>query len=108
MFSMKERPMNLSSSESPAGADTKPLIEKTLAKNKVLREHKTRRSEVLWQHLQTGAWSIAAGVFLCLVHLFFYNLTFTNETLVVDVSAAILMFGGALLCLAAPVIANRS
>ena len=100
--------MNLSSSESRSGADTKPLIEKTLAKNEILRENKTKRSKAFWQLLQTGAWAIAAGTFLCFAHLFFYNLTFTSETLVVDVPAAILMIGGAVLCLVAPAIANRS
>ena len=108
MFSMKGRTMNLSSSESRAGSATKPLIEKTLAKNEILRENRTKRSKVIWQLLQTGAWSIVAGIFLFFLHLFLYNLTFTYETLVVDIPAAILIFGGALLCLASPAIANRS
>ena len=100
--------MSLRSSESREEPDTKPLLDKTLAKSEVLRENKTERSKVLWQLLQTGAWSIVAGVFLCFAHLFLYNLTFTYETLVVDIPAAILIFGGALLCLASPAIANRS
>ena len=105
---MKVRTMNLSSSKSRAGSATKPLIEKTVAKNEILQENRTKRSKVIWQLLQTGAWSIAAGIFLCFAHLYLYNLTFTYETLVVDIPAAILMFGGALLCLASPAIANRS
>ena len=108
MLSMKGRTMDLSSSESRAGDATKPLVEKTLAKNEILRENRTKRSKVIWQLLQTGAWSIAAGIFLCFAHLYLYNLTFTYETLVVDIPAAILMFGGAVLCLASPAIANRS
>ena len=100
--------MSLRSSETREEPDTKPLLDKTLAQSEVLRENKTERSKVLWQLLQTGAWSIVAGVFLCFAHLFLYNLTLSNETLVVDVTAAILIFGGVLLCLVAPVIASRS